>query len=125
MYINGSVGILFASKPVDFRKSFDGLCGVVRNNLGCDPADGTLYVFYNRRRDRIKLLVWDSDGFWLHYKRLEIGTFEIPQFKPQAERIVLTNLQLDLLLKGVQLTSIRLRKRFTKKELGTLTPHSA
>ncbi|MDZ7359362.1 MAG: IS66 family insertion sequence element accessory protein TnpB [candidate division KSB1 bacterium] len=58
----------------DMRKSFDGLSGVVTSALGRDPASGDVYVFVNRRRDRLKLLVWDRTGFWLFYKRLEQGT---------------------------------------------------
>ena len=58
------------NQPTDMRKSFDGLCGLVRSALDSDPLDGTLYVFINRRRDRAKLLYWDQDGLALWYKRL-------------------------------------------------------
>jgi transposase len=60
----------------DMRKSFDGLSGIIRGSFGGDPADGSLFLFVNKRRDRLKALWWDGDGFALWYKRLEQGTFE-------------------------------------------------
>ena len=104
--------ILFAAAPVDFRKSFDGLCGVVRNDLGRNPIDGTIYVFYNRKRDRVKMLIWDGDGFWLHYKLLEQGTFEMPALENGQNGIELTRRDVELLLNGIELSSVRLRKRY-------------
>ena len=65
-------------KPTDMRKSFDGLCGLVASGMKRDPLSGEVFVFINRRRTHIKLLVWDRSGFVLYYKRLEEGTFEIP-----------------------------------------------
>ncbi len=64
-------------EPVDFRKSHDGLCGVIRSGLILDPLSGDLFVFLNRRRNRVKLIQWDGNGLWLHYKRLEKGTFRL------------------------------------------------
>ncbi len=63
----------------DMRKSFDGLCGIVRNELGADPLSGSLFVFVNRRRNMVKLLYWDRDGLVLWYKRLEQGAFLLPR----------------------------------------------
>lgn len=110
--IDRSSRILFAAAPVDFRKSFDGLCGVVRNDLGRNPIDGTIYVFYNRKRDRVKMLIWDGDGFWLHYKLLEQGTFELPVLENGPNSIELTRRDVELLLNGIELRSVRLRKRY-------------
>lgn len=104
--------ILFAVAPVDFRKSFDGLCGIVRNDLRRNPTDGTIYVFYNKRRDRVKLLIWDGDGFWLHFKLLEQGTFELPALREGQCSIELTRQDVALLLNGIELSSVRLRKRY-------------
>lgn len=100
--------ILFAVAPVDFRKSFDGLCGVMRNDLSRNPIDGTIYIFYNKRRDRVKLLIWDGDGFWLHYKLLEQGTFELPVLKKGQCCVQLTRQDVELLLNGIELSSVRL-----------------
>ena len=69
--------IFLHTDATDMRKSFTGLCGLIRGVFGDDPADGSLFLFVNKRRDRIKALWWDGDGFVLWYKRLEQGTFEI------------------------------------------------
>ena len=93
-------------QATDMRKSFDGLCGLVHSGLGRDPLSGDVFIFINRRRTHIKLLVWDRSGFVLYYKRLEAGTFE----RPEAER--LSWQQLVLMLEGVSLKSARYRKRY-------------
>ena len=93
-------------EPTDMRKSFDGLCGLVRSGLRRDPLSGDVFVFINRRRTHIKLLVWDRSGFVLYYKRLESGTFEMPE---AAEP---TWSQMVLMLEGVSLKSARYRKRY-------------
>lgn len=93
--------------PTDMRKSFDGLCGLVSSGLGRDPLSGEVFVFINRRRTHIKLLVWDRSGFVLYYKRLEEGTFELP-----ASQGPLRWDQLVLMLEGVSLGSARYRKRY-------------
>jgi len=93
------------------RKSFDGLSGLVRSGLGMDPASGDVYVFLNRRRDRLKLLLWQGDGFALYYKRLERGTFESP--KPAADNI-LSHPELLLILQGIQLKNIQYRRRYQR-----------
>jgi len=115
VHIDRHPKILLAVAPVDFRKSFEGLCGVIRNILECNPLDTTLYVFYNRRRDRIKILVWDSDGFWLHYKRLEQGTFELPQRAIGQSSVEVNRSEFELLLNGVILKSVRWKKRYKRE----------
>ena len=74
-----SVRILLAREPADMRKGFDGLAHLVESVLQEDPLSGHLFVFRNRRGDRVKLLLWDSDGFLIVYKRLEKGTFRFPE----------------------------------------------
>ncbi len=96
-------------EPADMRKSFDGLCGLVTGGLKRDPLSGDVFVFLNRRRTHVKLLVWDRSGFVLYYKRLEEGTFELPS---GARDGVLTWQQLVFMLEGVALKSIRYRKRY-------------
>jgi transposase len=81
------------------RKSFDGLCGLIRSELGADPLSGSLFVFCNRRRNMVKILYWDRDGFALWYKRLERGCFSLPSLSSPHARI--DRLQLSLLLEGV------------------------
>jgi transposase len=94
------------------RKSIDGLCGEVRDYLGCNPMDGTLFVFYNRRRDKIKLLLWDRDGYWVFFKRLEIGKFQKPLVSAEATHVSLDGSQLQLILSGIDLSSVKRLKRF-------------
>lgn len=104
--------IFLSARACDLRKSIDGLCGEVRDYLGCDPMDGTLFVFYNRRRDKIKLLLWDRDGYWVFFKRLEIGKFQQPLVCAEATHISLDGSQLQLILSGIDLSSVRRLKRF-------------
>jgi transposase len=96
-------------EATDMRKSFDGLCGLVRSGLERDPLSGEVFVFVNRRRTHLKLLVWDRSGFALYYKRLEAGTFERPASSEQGP---LRWDQLVLMLEGVSLKSARYRKRY-------------
>lgn len=92
------------------RKGFGGLSGLVRDGLGKDPLSGDVFVFINRRRNRMKLLVWDRTGFVLYYKLLERGTFELPELKGGTCQVSWQ--QLVLMLEGVELRSVRQRKRF-------------
>jgi transposase len=85
--------------PCDMRKSFDGLCGLVRSSMEADPLSGSFFIFINRRRNLLKCLYWDRDGFALWYKRLEKGCFRLPEQCAANGRI--DRLQLTLLLEGV------------------------
>ncbi len=100
-------------QPTDMRKSFNGLTGIVRNELERDPVKGDVYIFINRRRDKIKLLVWDRSGFVIFYKCLQQGTFELPQFDEQRQSYQMKWEELVLILEGVELKSVRRRKRFS------------
>ena len=99
-------------EATDMRKSFNGLSGLVRDAMGSDPLSGDVFVFINRRRDRMKLLVWDRSGFVLYYKCLERGTFELPQVSAQTTSIRLSWEKLVLIMAGVRLNSVQRRKRF-------------
>jgi len=96
------------------RKGFDGLCGVIRGSMGSDPTDGSVYIFINRRRDRMKLLVWESGGFVLYYKRLERGTFEFPSMIGKGGKIHLSWEMLVLMLSGISIRGVRKRKRYMR-----------
>ena len=85
------------------------LSGLVRNELGFDPTNGAVFVFLSKRANQIRFLQWDKDGFALYMKKLEQGTFEWPK----GEDISITSHQLTLLLQGIVLDSVRLRKRYT------------
>lgn len=108
------VGIFLHVAPADLRKSYDGLAGLAREHLERNVLDGGLFVFFNRRRDRVKLLYWDVDGYALWTKRLEMGTFQMPQVDASAREAVLTATDLALILRGIDLASVKRRKRYQR-----------
>lgn len=115
-----AVRVFLCTRPTDMRKGFDGLQGMVREFLGQDPLSGHLFLFLNRRRDRIKLLWWDRDGLVIWYKRLEAGTFQqldpttSARHKSGEAGVELSATDLALLLTGVDLASARRRKRYAR-----------
>ena len=94
------------------RKSFDGLSGLVKNTLDSNPCSGDVFIFINRRRDKIKLLHWQGISFTLYYKRLEEGTFEVPVYDPEIGSIVLSYTQMVMLVDGLTIKNIQKRKRY-------------
>jgi transposase len=94
-----SVRVFVARDRVDFRKGFDGLHGLVRDEFGEDALSGNVFVFFNARRDRVKLLVWDRNGFWLLCKRLERGTFQ--RIDGTSVKIEIDRARLAMLLDGI------------------------
>jgi transposase len=115
-----AVRIFLCTQPTDMRKSFDGLVGSVREYLGQDPLSGHLFLFLNRRRDRVKILFWEPDGLVIWYKRLESGTFQQLDRNVHAHRVCgsagleLSATELALLLTGIDLASARRRKRYAR-----------
>lgn len=93
--------ICLHSVAIYMRKSFDGLSGIIRGTFGVDPADGSLFLFANKRRDRIKALWWDGAGSVLWYKRLEESTFETMPARSGEERVRIDSTQLAMILGGV------------------------
>lgn len=102
----------------DMRKGFDGLSGLVRNELQQNPLSGDVYIFMNRGRNRMKLLVWEEGGFVLYYKRLERGRFEYPTIDSTGKSAIISWQKLMLIVKGIDLQSVRKRKRFSLKKAG-------
>ena len=96
------------------RKQINGLAAIVEAGFKLDPFDGALFVFCNRSRDRLKILVWDGDGFWLCFKRLEKGRFRWPKIGEEAT-ITLSGEELDILLGGSKLTRKLLREEVTQR----------
>ena len=109
-----SVRVYLCTSPTDMRKGFDTLAALVRESLGYDPLSGHLFLFAGRGRDRLKILYWDSDGFAIWYKRLEEGTFRLPTPKKAGASVELKASELAMLLAGIDLTSIKRRKRFSR-----------
>ena len=93
--------VYLACGHTDMRKSINGLAAIVEGSFKQDPFDGAMFVFCNRRRDRIKILEWDVDGFWLHFKRLEKGRFKWPTLEDEAT-MTLTGEELTYLLSGTR-----------------------
>ena len=110
-----SVRIFIAAEPVDLRRGFDGLAAATRSLIARDPLSGHVFAFLNRRRNRIKLLVWDRTGFLLLYKRLERGTFRIPSSPPLGCRHVEVDCgELGLMLEGLDLRGARRQRRWRR-----------
>lgn len=110
--IPSGAAIYLCTVPTDMRKSFDGLSGLVRSEFRREPNDGSLFLFINRRRDRIKLLHWEPGGFVLWYKRLESGTIEMVRGSNGQSVVTIDATELSMLLAGVSLQSVKRRKRF-------------
>ena len=100
--------------PTDMRKSFHGLVALIESALKQDPLSGSLFVFFNRRRDRIKILYWGQTGFCIWYQQLQKGTYQLPDEKSlkQQDTFQVTPSQLSLILDGIDLSSVRQRMRF-------------
>ena len=120
LQLPAAVRVFLCTRPTDMRKSFDALSGFVQECFGQDLLAGHLFLFLNRRRDRIKILAWEEGGMVIWYKRLEVGTFQ--KLDPQAHAsrvsgsagIELTVTGLALLLTGIDLATARRRKRYSR-----------
>jgi transposase len=111
--LSPAVRIYLATGATDLRRSIDGLAALVRERITLDPLSGHLFLFRNRRGDRIKILAWDRGGFWVLYKRLERGTFAWPT-DDDVTRVELRGADLLLLLSGVDLTHTRRRRWYER-----------
>jgi transposase len=105
--------IYIAVESVDMRKGFDGLYGLVRDRLGHDPLSGHLFLFANRTRSRLKVLVWDGSGLWVCAKRLEKGRFRWPTAQ-DGRSIVMRSEELAMLVNGLDLAAVRPRKNWLR-----------
>jgi len=102
------------------RLSFNGLTGKVRSVMLADPTSGDLFVFRNRRGDKLKILAWDRDGFVLWYKELQQGTFRFPVTAASGESLEIDRSTLMLILDGIDLRSIRRQKRYRRPGEGLM-----
>jgi transposase len=108
-----AVRVYFATQPANLRKSFDGLSNQVRSVLGHDPLGGHVFVFLNRRKTQVKLLVWTRGGYTIVHKRLERGTFSFPnQVTADAISVVIDVHELGMLLEGIDVQGVRTSKRW-------------
>lgn len=109
-----SVRVYLCTVPCDMRRSFDGLQGLVTSVMELDALAGHLFVFSNRKRDRVKILYWDRDGFAIWSKRLEEGTYAMPFGKGEERRCELSSQELSALLSGIDLRQAKRRKRYAR-----------
>lgn len=107
--------IWLCTKPADMRRGFDSLAELVRQELGEDPLSGHLFVFRNRRGDRIKFFYWDEDGYAIWYKRLEQGVFRFPQPNQGGKTgVMIRSVDLQMLLEGVDWQNVQRGKRYRR-----------
>lgn len=99
-------------KETDMRKGFNLLCGIVLNELGRQVMQGDAFIFINKPRTHLKLLVYEQGGFTIFYRRLEKGAFEVPAFDLDAKSLQLTANELHFMLQGIKLQSVKYRKRY-------------
>ena len=114
--LGAATRIYLAVGSTDMRKGFEGLYGLVRDQLGLDPLTGHLCLFCNKGRNRLKVLYWDGSGLWICAKRLERGRFSWPSDGEESARVTLSQEELSLLLGGIDLTRTR-RKNWYRKEV--------
>lgn len=111
--ISPAVKIFLYADVADLRRGYDGLAAIIENAMEGDPLSGHIYMFLNRRRNRIKLLYWAVDGYAIWMKRLERGSFELVHSESaKTKRVEITASQLSLILEGIELSSVRRRKRY-------------
>jgi len=114
LHFTDATPIYLFTAPTDMRKSFDGLSGLISLHFeSASVTDGSLFVFINRRRDRMKVMGFDGDGLAIWYKRLEAGRYELPTNPTDRNDVRIDARQLRLILDGVDLRSVKHRKRYT------------
>ena len=114
IHLPASVRVYLCLVACDMRKSFDSLASLVRGQMELDPLGGHLYVFWSRRKDRVKILYWDRDGFAVWAKRLEEGTYALPFSESGEVRREITAQELAALLSGIDLNQAKRRKRYNR-----------
>ena len=114
LHLSASCNYYLYSGHADMRKGFDSLSGLVQSQMALDALNGSVFIFMNKRRTHIKLLLWEGDGFAIYYKRLEKGTYELPSDISQSSTIAMDARQLQFILQGVSLKKISFRPRLKK-----------
>jgi transposase len=112
LHLNSSTVYYWYHGAADMRKSFDALCGLVNQYCQANVLQGGVYIFVNKKRNQIKLLTWEGDGLAIYYKRLEKGVYELPSIAAGSNSATIDAVQLQLILQGIVLNSVRKKKRF-------------
>jgi transposase len=113
LQLNCSTAYYWYNGAADMRKGFDALCGMVQQHMHINVLQGGVYIFVNRKRSQIKLLTWEGDGLAVYYKRLEKGVFELPSITQDSACVTIEMLQLQLILQGIVLNSVKKKLRFS------------
>jgi transposase len=114
LHLSASCSYYLYSGHADMRKGFDSLSGIVKSQMALNTLSGSVFIFLNRRRTHIKLLLWEGDGFSIYYKRLEKGTYELPASTGGSSSIPIDARQLQFILQGVSLKKISFRTRLQR-----------
>lgn len=117
LHLSDKSRYLLYNANADMRKSFHGLAAIVTYNMQCNVLNGDIYIFISKRRNAVKLLRFEGDGFAIYYKRLEKGTFEIPEQDKKSEILLLTDNELIFILKGISLKGIKYRLRYPQNKM--------
>jgi transposase len=113
LHLDHSTVYYWYNGAADMRKGFDALCGMVNEHMQSNVLLGGVYIFVNRKRNQIKLLTWEGDGLAIYYKRLEKGVYELPAIAADSSSATIDAVQLQLILQGIILTSVRRKLRFS------------
>jgi transposase len=114
LHLSASCNYYLYCGHADMRKGFDSLSGIVKSQMALDALNGSVFIFMNRRRTHVKLLLWEGDGFAIYYKRLEKGTYELPVNTSNSSTTAIDSRQLQFILQGVSLKRIAYRPRLKK-----------
>src|SRR5436190_23925360 len=112
LHLSTSRHYYFYNAVTDMRKGFDSLSGIVTQQMQSDVLSGSIFIFMNKKRNQVKLLLWEGDGLSLYYKRLEQGIYELPPAANGSSSVAISAGQLQLILQGIQLKSIKMKKRY-------------
>jgi transposase len=112
LHLSSSCNYYLYTSPADMRKGFDSLSGLVTSVMELDVLSGSIFIFLNKKHNQVKLLLWEGDGFSIYYKRLEKGTYEMPAVDDKNGSLSINAQQLQFILQGISLKSIRRRKRY-------------
>ena len=114
LHLSASVQYYLFTGITDMRRGHDSLCGIVTAQMNLDALSGAIFIFINRRRNQVKLLHWEGDGLSVYHKRLEKGTYELPDTSDDSCSSAINYQQLQFILQGVSLQKIQYRKRYKK-----------
>ncbi|MBA2761010.1 MAG: IS66 family insertion sequence element accessory protein TnpB [Segetibacter sp.] len=112
LHLSSACNYYLYKADTDMRKGFDSLSGVVSSHMQLNVLSGSVFIFLNKKHNQVKLLLWEGDGFALYHKRLEEGTYELPAGDDKNESLSISHQQLQLILQGISLKSVRRRKRY-------------